>query len=217
MADDENPYIAALAALERERAEIDDMIAGMRKRAGLASEPTAKPVAHGTKVAPPEEAVDLRSDTFFGMVISDAIKKYLSIVKRPKKTAEIARGLEQGGLQHTSKNWYATVLTTLGRMQGVVVRLPNGWGLLDWYPGRNFEKKQSPRRKKRKAKKTAKNRGVTHESASNQELNASRQLQGRYLSLLSKIPKDKREAFKTMAKADGRAEAVKAMEAELRR
>lgn len=224
MADEQNPYLAVLADLERERDQINGMIALIRKRAGLSSEePVAGTSPNGTGPHNPE-SFELRSDTFFGMVISDAIKKYLNIVKRPRRTAEIAHALEEGGLQHTSKRWFATVQTTLNRMQGVVVKLPNGWGLLEWYPGRNFEKKTFPKRKRRrsvptKTRKTSETTRPSRPHASSKStkltLTNSRELQGKYLAMLKQVPADKREAYKSVARESGREAAIEAIARDL--
>jgi hypothetical protein len=220
----QNPYMAVLADLERDRDQINAMIAMIRKRAGLSGDDaSATPATGGNQGQQTSaEGIELRSDTFFGMVISDAIRKYLNIVKRPKKTAEIARALEAGGMQHMSKRWFATVQTTLVRMHGVV-RLPNGWGMLEWYPGRNFDKKTPvPKKKKRtRATKPAKAAGPggaiepSDAVKSGQELADSRVLQGRYLGMLKKVPADKRDEYKAMAKKDGREKAIRAMARDL--
>lgn len=223
MAEEQNPYLAVLADLERDRDQINAMIAMMRKRAGLSAEevPSA-PLANGSN-SQPSDSTEIRSDTFFGMVISDAIKKYLGIVKRPKKTTEIAKALEEGGLQHTSKRWFATVQTTLNRMHGVIVKLPNGWGLLEWYPGRNFDKKAPAKKNKRKRVAKTSTKGNTAAPRSGQPLAApagdalatSRELQGRYLAVLKKFPKERRGPYQEIAKRDGRNKAIKAMEDDL--
>jgi len=142
MPEESNPYAAVLADLERERDQITSMIAMIKRRMGMTSDDapiTASPLS-GTDSSVIGQAADLQSDAFFGMSIPEAIKKFLAITKRPRRTAEIAKALEAGGLAHTSKNWVATVQSTLSRMRSIVVKVPNGWGLLEWYPGRNFEK-----------------------------------------------------------------------------
>jgi hypothetical protein len=90
-------------------------------------------------------ANQLRSDSFFGMGVGDAAVKYLGLVKAPKKIDQILTALEEGGLTHTSKNFYSTVFTALQRREqseGDITRVKRGeWGLAAWYPGLRKGKK----------------------------------------------------------------------------
>lgn len=91
----------------------------------------------------------IEPDAFFRMTVSDSIKKYLNIVKRPKIAKDIVEGLQQGGLTTKAKNLYATVYPTLLRMEegGIVVRVTDTeWGLTEWYPG---ARKGSPEEKEK--------------------------------------------------------------------
>src|SRR5687768_11025535 len=109
MPDESNPYVAVLADLERERDQLNAMIAMVKRRMGLSSdEPnvaSAMLTANGSASSEPPE---IRSDTFFGMSISEAVKKYLGMVKRPRRVTDIAKALDEGGLLHSSKNWLGT-------------------------------------------------------------------------------------------------------------
>lgn len=222
MPDESNPYAAVLADLEKERDQINGMIAMMKRRMGLSVEegPVVTALASGNSSVP--EGAQIRSDTFFGMAISDAIRKYLAMVKRPQRASEIAKALDEGGLLHSSKSWLATVQTTLTRMKGVVVRVPNGWGLMEWYPGRNFEKtnptaKQPQKRAAAKANRRGKKAAKRPASPSSpKEPDASRQQQGHYLGLLKKFPESKRDVYKKIGKEQGREAAMKAMAHDLK-
>ena len=125
-------YGAVLEDLERRRDELDAAINAVRPLAGL--EPaTPRPDR--------SSGGQLTSDAFFGLNIMDAVKKFLEINKRPARAADIARALTDGGLINTSKDFAATVTTTLSRDQeranGFVTRLPNRtWGLRTWYGAR---------------------------------------------------------------------------------
>jgi len=167
MADELNPYAAVLADLERERDQINSMILMIKKRMGLTGDEPIQATLLGSNGGIPDSA-ELRSDTFFGMTIADSIKKYLAMAKRPKRVSEISKALEDGGLQHTSKNWIGTVQTTLSRLSTVVVRVPNGWGLVEWYPGRTFDKPvkdaSTKKRKRRKKAHKAKPAGIQKEN-----------------------------------------------------
>ena len=205
-----NPYAAVLADLERQRDQILTTIAMIKRMMGLSAD--EGPISTFSSNTASNEPAEIRSDTFFGMSISDAIKKYLGMAKRPKRVSEIAKALEEGGLIHTSKNWIGTVQTTLTRMKGGVVKVPNGWGLLEWYPGRNFEKPSKPEPNKRKSKKTKKKSAKAVQTDSTKSVqDSSRQLQGQYLNLLKQIPIERREAYKNVAKLEGREKAITAM------
>jgi hypothetical protein len=101
---------------------------------------------------------DISHDTFFGMTIADAAKKYLTMMKVTKSNAEIAEGLERGGLKHASKDFATTVRSILGAREDFT-RVPNGdWGLTEWYPGQGRGRKAKPdktRKRKKKAKRAA--------------------------------------------------------------
>lgn len=129
MGADPNDYEAVIADLEAKKAEIEATIESLRKFAGSSA------TAGTARVTP----ADIPSDAFFGMSIPDGIRKYLRMVKGKQTASTIAEGLERGGYQHTSANFGNTVRTALLRMAGKggdVVRVGNGWGLSEWYPGR---------------------------------------------------------------------------------
>jgi len=144
MADPVINWAALIPELEKERDRIIDMIAFARGKAGQPPEESngAGSPRQTSLASSAEIPTELRGDTFFGMTVADAIKTYLAMVKRPQRAADIARALEQGGFLHSSKNWLNTVQATLTRQKGIVVKMPNGWGLAEWYPGRNFEKQR---------------------------------------------------------------------------
>jgi hypothetical protein len=150
-------YAAVLADLERERDELDALIARLRKKAGEAhdAEPAGLP-ANGT--AKPSSGAEtsktvpaaLTASTFFGMTIPDGIRAYLRMAKRPTPSPVLIKALSDGGLQSTSKNFAASIRTTLTRLRGEVVNLPTGWALVEWYPGRSFTKKTNKKKNKKK-------------------------------------------------------------------
>ncbi|MEK7405726.1 MAG: hypothetical protein AAB225_11515 [Acidobacteriota bacterium] len=116
-------------------------------------------MADGTAVSlPPTVAraggeAEIAHDTFFGMTIAEAARKYLGIVKASKSTGEIAAALEQGGLKHASEDFGTTLRSIIGRREEFI-RVPNGdWGLTEWYPGMRKEKKAKPTSAPKKAPK----------------------------------------------------------------
>jgi len=132
-------YKAVLKDLLAKRAELDAAIRAIQPMAG---EPVSQ---DGVAVPSNPTNGTLRSDTFFGMGIGDAAVKFLGLVKAPKNIQQIMLALEQGGLTHTSKNFYGTVFTALKRRvdnEGDITRVKRGeWGLTAWYPGLRKGKK----------------------------------------------------------------------------
>jgi hypothetical protein len=128
-------YKAVLKDLLLKRAELDAAIRAIQPMAGEAVSSNGSS-AHAASV---NSDAALRSDSFFGMGIGDAAVKYLGIVKAPKNIAQIQAALEQGGLTHTSQNFYGTVFTALKRRvenEGDITKVKRGeWGLTAWYPG----------------------------------------------------------------------------------
>jgi hypothetical protein len=134
-------YKAVLKDLLVKRSELDAAIRAIQPMAGepVSSNGSSAHAAHVSLDA------NLRSDSFFGMGIGDAAVKYLGLVKAPKNIAQIQAALEQGGLTHTSQNFYGTVFTALKRRvenEGDITKVKRGeWGLTAWYPGLRKEKK----------------------------------------------------------------------------
>jgi hypothetical protein len=134
MADAAN-YEAVLADLRAQREELDRTIELIERRLiGLGVTPSAE---SRVPSRPDSEPREIASDTFFGMSIPDAIKKFLRIVKKKQPAMAIMKALEDGGLSHASKNFYSTVSTVLRRLEGrgEIVQVGKDWGLVEWYPG----------------------------------------------------------------------------------
>lgn len=91
---------------------------------------------------------DIAPDAFFAMSIGDAIKKFLAMVKQKQPIPEIVRALELGGLQHTSKDFAATVRSALFRElrkdDPEIVKVGDDYGLTEWYPGYRKKKNAKP-------------------------------------------------------------------------
>jgi hypothetical protein len=139
-------YEKVLADLESKRDALNAAIDGIKKLLYV----NAQTLPDGTIRNAPNQITngqELRSDTFFGLPVREAIKKYLTIMKKPQSYREIADALEEGGFQHSSKKFYNTVNTTLGRMSegddAEVVKIRGDWGLLEWYPGMKQKKAAS--------------------------------------------------------------------------
>ena len=121
-------YGSVLADLEKRRAELDAAINAIRQITGQAA----------TTMTTPANLSDIPSDAFFGLSISAGAKKYLGMAKRPQKAPEIAAALQHGGYLNKSRNFTATVYTTLRRAEerndGVVQMPDKAWGLTSWTP-----------------------------------------------------------------------------------
>lgn len=116
-------YRAVLADLEARRAQLDQAIAAIRLFLGEQGD-------GGSALF-----TEVKSDTFFGLSVTDAAKKYLTIVKDPKSTQEIADALKAGGFKSTAKNFYSNVFTALSR-DDTFCKIKRGqWALSEWSPG----------------------------------------------------------------------------------
>jgi hypothetical protein len=131
-----SPYDSAIADVETRIARLQttlETLKQLRSEGGFASQPAQRNSAGST----------IENDTFFGMTIADAAKKYLAMVKATKSTSEIAEALERGGLKHSSKQFTVTVRSILNP-RDEFVRVNNDWGLAEWYPGMRKAKKATP-------------------------------------------------------------------------
>ena len=124
-------YQAVLADLVARRDQLNAAIAAIEQVAGVGG-------ATNTNKA----AEEIRSDTFFGLSVPMATKKYLGMTGRqPKSPQEIVAALDAGGCVNAT---YSNVYTALKRLRtaGEVHKLPNGeWGLAEWYPGARVPKR----------------------------------------------------------------------------
>ena len=139
---------AAIAALEVQKASIDETIAALRRYQALGLQGGTAP-AESRAVDP----ANIPGDAFFGLSIGEAAKKYLGIVKRKQSIREIAEALDRGGLPHASGDFVGTVSTMLRRhatKDAELVRVGRGdWGLAGWYGNRRPAARQVPNGKKR--------------------------------------------------------------------
>lgn len=146
-------YEAVLSDLERQKAAIEKAIDALRQAMSSGTQGASAGAAVGRPVNP----LDIPSDTFFGLSIGEAAKKYLTIVKRKQTIQEIADALERGGLPHTSTDFVGTVRAMINRLAKSdtdLVRVGPGaaWGLSSWYGNRRpKEVVAKPKRKKKHA------------------------------------------------------------------
>ena len=124
-------YNALLIALETKRDDLDKAIAGVKALLGL-------PAASGNGTPAPEAPKSLQAlddHAFFGMSISAAAHKYLSVKKKPATALEMAGALIDGGFASQSDNFGSTITTALYRNPDTFVKVKRGlWALKAWYP-----------------------------------------------------------------------------------
>jgi DNA-directed RNA polymerase delta subunit len=161
-------YKAVIADLKARRTQLDVMIAGLEQQMASAGEGTQIDVAGLTGLDQHSEPTEIRSDTFFGLSIPDAIRKCFKISKRPLSLSEMTASLKAGGLLTTAQNLMQTIGATLQRMKktdGDVVSLGNGqWGLTEWYPGLRKEKVEATAKPKKSQKRNKRAKGTKPQS-----------------------------------------------------
>ena len=137
---------------EQERA-IGEAIGALQKLESLGFGAMQAPTDFGTTT--PRE---IQPDTFYGMSIAEAAKKYLGMSgKKTQTTDAITDALNRGGVS-ASRDSVGTILVRVANQDGDIVRVGRGlWGLFEWYPGRQ-----------RRAKKKTEN-GGTEESSKGAE------------------------------------------------
>ena len=122
-------YPSVLADLRAKRAELDALISSLEHFAGDDA---------GADEGP-NGGVAVLADAFFQMNTASAIRKFLSMSRRPQTTREVVDALEIGGFIHNSKNLKNMVYTALTREERreAIVQLPDKtWGLAERYPNR---------------------------------------------------------------------------------
>jgi hypothetical protein len=128
-------YEELLIELEADRQELDRLIKYVRRRLGAASNGEAPPPRSSLGTAGTEQAIP--RNAFSGMSMPEAVKAYLSAMNQRQNPKQVMEGLQRGGFHTTAKNVYASVYTTLIRLEkaGEAVKFDTGeWGLSDWYP-----------------------------------------------------------------------------------
>jgi hypothetical protein len=96
------------------------------------------PVAFVPRPRTRGDGAQIESDTFFGLTTAQAIKKFLTMTKRPQTPKAMADALHDGGQLHArdAATSYRNAYTALMRLAkaGQVVQTRKGdWGLAEWY------------------------------------------------------------------------------------
>jgi hypothetical protein len=214
----QTPYDSAIEELEGKIRQFQSVLETLKSLRASQSSDGAWPAV--TPGAPRENDAEIRHDSFFGMTIADAARKYLTMAKQTKSTADLAEALEQGGLKHASKNFPMTVRAIMGQREGFV-RVNNDWGLTEWYPGigrgrkPKLEKPARPARKKKTSEAAAppKKRPAAERPPHKKKREpepGSEPIKARILKLLLSNPIQKFDAHEIAEKIQGGAPSVAA-------
>jgi hypothetical protein len=145
-------YNAVLADLLAKRGQIDAAIEVIRAMVGTSPvtddgtgvEGAVPAVAPSASAPPPKPATrptstTIENDTFFGLNTADAIRKYLTMMKRPQTARVIAEALSTGGQINSAdmKIAYGNVYSALTRNKDFMKTRNKEWGLADWYGGKS--------------------------------------------------------------------------------
>lgn len=138
MATEKIDYVALLSELEAKKAALEVSIASIRSALALG---VLGQAVEGVEVAQAGTAgiengvpMDLPRGALHGKSIPQAIKLYLSAVKKRQTNKQITDALKEHGVASTGK-LEQVVTGSLNRMRGKeVLRFDDGWGLTSWYP-----------------------------------------------------------------------------------
>ena len=133
-------YRTVLKDLKRRKKVIDAAIAGVT--ALLGESEAALQACLPVYLPKTQESSDVVSDSFADLTLTEAAQIYLSAVKDPQSTADIADALKRGGYRTKSRNFRNTVRSVLDRHAktvGEIVKVHKNWGLAEWsYDGGEF-------------------------------------------------------------------------------
>jgi len=124
-------YKTVLADLEERRTAIDREIEAVKSAMGRAS---GEPITSGSSVTNGAEPTKIETDTFFGMTVGKAARKYLRMMGKKQHVRDITDALKRGGVK-TNEESVSALLRRRADNKGDVVNLGRGeWGLTEWYP-----------------------------------------------------------------------------------
>ena len=143
---------AFLTVLRARRARLDDLIAGIEAEFGAAGSDITR-VGEAVSVKLGTSAPAIHPDTFFGLGIGEAAKKYLKMVRRAQRTTDIADAIERGGVKRPSDNALSSILVRAAKGREVVKVSRGMWGLAEWYPKRSAEPVEAKRKRRSRGRK----------------------------------------------------------------
>ena len=138
MTTESTPYEAVIADLEAKRDRLTGIIDALKQLKEIGLPVTTLSAMAGAATA--AIASSISHDSFFGMKIPDAARKYLSMVKGTKPHPELCDALLEGGFQTSATNFREVVRSTLGRHPDFV-KIKGQWGLREWYGNRGSGRK----------------------------------------------------------------------------
>ena len=165
----EAPVVGQLARWKAQHAALGRLIESYEEaaRIGAVLDPAEANVAAGilsaagsSGMAAVGAAMELPVGAFLNMSIPEAIKLYLSTIKRKQTAREIAVALKEGGMESTAANWETTVTGALHRLKtaGEVLRFKDGWAFAGHYPDSlraRIAKDDKPKKRRGRQKKGA--------------------------------------------------------------
>jgi hypothetical protein len=129
MTQERSPYDAVIADLEAKRDQMNTMIKNLKQMKGLA---TGVVVGSVSVVPVAGTTTTISHDAFFGLTLTEAARKYLSIVKKTVPHPQFCDALLDGGFKTSAANFREVVRSALSR-NAEFVKIKGEWGLAGWY------------------------------------------------------------------------------------
>lgn len=159
-------FHAVLAVFKARRARLDQLIAGIEAEiSGQGDAPAVVDLESTAASGASPVPVAIHPDTFFGLSIIEAARKFLRMARRAQHATAIAGALEQGGLKRPSDNVLSGILVRAAKGREVVKVGKGMWGLSEWYPKPPKEPSEEPRKGPRRGKASAAKAGRRKRSA----------------------------------------------------
>jgi hypothetical protein len=178
MAQKEIDFNELIANLEDKKKALEAVITSVKAANALgALGPIRFPRLAGdtTSLAAPvpnAESIELPVGALSSKSLPDAIKLYLSAIRKKQTNKEIEIGLKEGGVETTAKNFSTSVGGALFRLRkaGDVLRFKDGWGLSEHYSDHlrsklSQDNKPAAKKKTRKVTKAESKAGAIATSA----------------------------------------------------
>lgn len=129
-------YQAVLADLHARKAGLEALIAGLE--AHVLGQAAVEVITDGkpgvASLSIPGSVAAIHPDTFFGLSIIEAAKKYLKMARRAQHTTVIADALGKGGLKRPMESTLSTLLIRAAKGREVTKVGKAMWGLSEFYP-----------------------------------------------------------------------------------
>src|ERR1035437_2966456 len=171
-----NDYASIVAAMEAQRAALDEAIPTMRALASLSGALIPAGTNLGINRSPTLTLIapgEVPPGSFHKMSIPEAAVLYLRMVKQKQKAAEIAAALRRGGIETTSKKFNNQIHAALDKSSKTknseIIKLHGAyWALREWFPASvraSMASGAATTKKTRRANKSKKNRAAPAEVA----------------------------------------------------